>query len=83
VDFICRKLKLIIEIDGSSHNYKGPADFEKQKFLEKMGFTILRFTEGEVIFRIDDVVGDIYDRIKRLELNNKIPLNPPLEKGDS
>ena len=41
VDFISRKLKLIIEIDGSSHNFKGNEDRKKQDYLESLGFTIL------------------------------------------
>lgn len=81
VDFICRKLRLIIEIDGSTHNYRGADDYKKQRSLEKWGFTILRFTEGEVIYRIDEVVGEIYDVIENLEKENKIPLTPPFEKG--
>jgi len=83
VDFICRKLYLIIEIDGSTHNYRGADDYKKQKFLEELGYTLLRFTEGEVIFRIDDVVGDIYDVIISLEKEKEIPLTPPLRKGDN
>ncbi len=82
VDFICRKLQLIIEIDGSTHNYRGADDYKKQKFLEGMGFTILRFFEGQVIYRIDDVVGEIYDVIEKLEREKEIPLNPPFRKGD-
>ena len=34
-----------------------------------------------MIYRIDDVVGDIYDVIINLEKENKIPLNPPFSKG--
>ena len=81
IDFICRKLRLIVEIDGSTHNYRGADDYKKQKSLEEWGFTILRFTEGEVIYRIDDVVGEIYDVIENLEKENKIPLDPPFKKG--
>jgi very-short-patch-repair endonuclease len=59
VDFICRKLKMIIEIDGSSHLTKGMADRKRQDDLEKAGFTILRFSENEVVYRTDDVIKDI------------------------
>ena len=70
VDFICRKLKLIIEIDGSSHFAKSEEDYIRQQFLEKKGFTILRFSEGLVVYRIDDVVAEIDDAIQFLEENN-------------
>ena len=67
VDFICRKLNLIIEIDGSSHISKGAEDIKRQETLEQQGYVIIRFTEREVVYRIDDVVKDIYSMIKSLE----------------
>ena len=67
VDFISRKLKLIIEIDGSSHLAKNEEDYERQKFLEDEGFTVLRFSEGRVINRIDEVVREIDYAIQCLE----------------
>lgn len=67
VDFICRKLKLIIEIDGSSHLTKGAEDRKRHDDLEGDGYTILRFRESEVVYRIDDVIKDIYLAIKALE----------------
>jgi len=50
-DFMCKDLKLIIEVDGESHEieerwYK---DKFRQKELEEMGFAILRFTDDEVM----------------------------------
>jgi very-short-patch-repair endonuclease len=69
VDFICRRLKLIIEIDGSSHLLKSEEDFLKQEFLETEGFTVLRFSEGLVVYKIDDVVSEIDYAIQCLEQN--------------
>jgi len=78
VDFICRKLKLIIEVDGSSHISKGVEDRKRQDRLESDGYTVLRFTENEVVYRIDDVIKDIFLAIKSLEesadkVNLKVP----------
>ena len=67
VDFISRKLNLIIEIDGSSHSVKGAEDMLRKEFLEKQGYVIQRFTEQEVVYRIDDVVREIYAMVKLLE----------------
>ena len=67
VDFICRKLKLIIEIDGSSHFAKSEEDYKRQQFLESLDYTILRFPEQTVIYRIDDVVAEIDYAIQCLE----------------
>ena len=67
MDFICRKLNLIIEIDGSSHLTKSESDRERQDYLESLGFNILRFSEAQVIHRLEDVVGDIYYAVESLE----------------
>jgi len=49
VDFFCSQLKLVIEIDGDSHNkgnYK--YDLKRQKWLESIDLTILRFDDIDV-----------------------------------
>src|SRR5690606_32528266 len=53
VDFFAPELQLIIEIDGSSHFQKPEYDAFRQKKLESLGYTIIRFTEGQVINQLD------------------------------
>lgn len=50
VDFYCRKLNLVIEIDGDSHFYAESMieDLERQRILESMGLSFLRFLDVEV-----------------------------------
>ena len=67
VDFISRKLNLIIEIDGSSHIGKSEEDYKRQKHLENLGFQFLRFSEARVIYRIDEVVAEIDYAIECIE----------------
>ena len=55
VDFFAPDLKLIIEIDGSSHLNIGKYDYFRQTKLENLGYIILRFSEGEVIQNIASV----------------------------
>jgi len=49
VDFFSPELKLIIEIDGSSHLFRGVQDKTHQSNLESLGYIVMRFTEGEVL----------------------------------
>lgn len=56
VDFISRKLKLIIEVDGYSHNFKFEEDKLRDKKLEKLGYIIVRFSEKEVRNDLDNVI---------------------------
>jgi len=62
VDFFSAEIRLIIEIDGSSHFNKGEYDAYRENKLKGLGFTIIRFTEGEVIQNLEHV----YHRIGRV-----------------
>ena len=48
VDFFCHELMLIIEVDGQSHDFKYEYDQQRQKKLENLGFTIIRFGDPQV-----------------------------------
>ncbi len=55
VDFLSQEIKLIIEVDGNSHFNKGEYDVKRQRKLKELGFTFLRFEEGEVLNNISEV----------------------------
>ena len=65
VDFFCAKLKLIIEIDGITHNDKLDEDRFRQKKLESLGLNVIRFTEEEVRSNLPGVVKAIEKYIAR------------------
>jgi very-short-patch-repair endonuclease len=50
VDFICLEKKIIIELDGWQHKEEKQERYDKErsKFLEKLGFRILRFWNNDV-----------------------------------
>ncbi|MCF6156665.1 MAG: endonuclease domain-containing protein [Candidatus Brocadia sp.] len=81
VDFYCSKLKLVIEIDGISHNDKSEKDRARQKQLESLGLSLLRFYEWDVKKDMNAVVQVIESWIEEFEKKHN-PLNPPLGKGD-
>ena len=64
VDFFCPKLKLIIEIDGKTHIYKGNEDVKRQQRLESLGFHFLRFKNIDVKKNIKDVLVSIENWIE-------------------
>ena len=47
-DFACLNPKIIIEVDGSGHDWKD--EEERAYFLESQGFTMLRINNEEVAF---------------------------------
>ncbi len=59
VDFYCYKLKLIIEVDGYSHNIKTEEDKQRDIELTELGFTVLRFPEGEIRHNLDLVLNSL------------------------
>jgi len=57
VDFFCAKAKLVVEVDGDSHAGLTVYDEERTRWLAKVkGYTVLRFTNREVIHQLDAVV---------------------------
>ncbi len=68
-DFMCQDLKLIIEVDGSSHNNMDIRikDLKRQIELEDIGFIVIRFTNEEVLENMDDVRRRISETIFGLE----------------
>jgi very-short-patch-repair endonuclease len=62
VDFYCPKLRIAIEIDGPTHDIKG--DLVRQKQIESLGITFLRFTNQDVINSRDEVMNEIVRLIK-------------------
>lgn len=64
VDFVCIEKNLIIEVDGKTHDYQLTKDDERQLLLEeKKGFTVLRYTNEEVLNDIDNVLAKIKDAL--------------------
>jgi very-short-patch-repair endonuclease len=55
VDFVCLKKKLVIEIDGESHEEQIVYDRIRQADLERLGFTVLRYTEDDVVENLEGV----------------------------
>jgi very-short-patch-repair endonuclease len=78
VDFFCPKARLIVEVDGGRHfSSENRADDRiRDEYMKSLGLTVLRFSNSEVLKDTDSVAESIYG------LLSKIPLNPPLKKGD-
>ena len=66
-DFMCKELMLIVEVDGSIHELEEVIknDKERQKALEEAGFTVLRFTNEEVLTNIQWVSSFLEDWIEK------------------
>ena len=73
-DFLCYELKLVIELDGITHLWDETIekDIKKDQALTAAGFTVLRFTDGEVLRNIRAVSQQIEWWIELWEEKNGI-----------
>ena len=57
VDLVCLSLKLMIEVDGITHDHTEAEkkDIARDKKLKSLGFTTLRFSSWEVLKKMNDV----------------------------
>ena len=72
-DFYCHKAKLIIEIDGGYHNIPEQYEYDKNRDaeLEELGLKVIRFTNEQVLFEIENTLYVIEEEIKE-----RVPLTP-------
>ena len=59
VDFYCKDLRLAIEIDGESHYGNLERDIKKDRRLNELGVTVLRFDDMDVRYQLDEVLEKI------------------------
>lgn len=62
-DFVEEESKLIVEIDGPIHKYRKQRDARRQGHLEKEGYTVIRFTNAEVLSSTWRVVKEILRQV--------------------
>ncbi|RMB54001.1 very-short-patch-repair endonuclease [Sphingomonas sp. PP-CE-3A-406] len=58
-DFVSRGAKLVIEIDGDSHGHSERADQHRTRYIETMGYRVIRFWNNDVMERLEGVVFEI------------------------
>jgi very-short-patch-repair endonuclease len=58
-DFLNEQRRLIIEVDGEIHFFKGKQDAIRSRELTKMGFKVVRFTNHEVLEQPAEVIAQI------------------------
>ncbi len=69
VDFYCKSLNLVIEIDGASHAHEEMATYDqkRQQELEAIGLKVIRFDDLEVKNDMSNVLRVIENYIEEYE----------------
>ncbi len=72
VDFLFRRSKVVVEIDGGYHftAEQQQDDAQRSEWLERKGYKVIRFTNEQVLFETDKVIEELK---KSLD-----PLGPPV-----
>jgi very-short-patch-repair endonuclease len=81
VDFVCQSEQLVIEADGSQHA-DSPDDVRRTEWLEARGYRVLRFWNGDVLRRPDDVVMTIYRTLTAPSPRSPSASRPSLSRGE-
>lgn len=74
-DFMCKELKLVIEVDGITHTWEETIakDKIKDEKLKEAGFVVLRFDDEDVLKNINAVIEEIDLKIEEIERNASEP----------
>lgn len=59
VDFYCKPLGLVVEIDGSSHTEREEEDALREAWLKDQGCKIIRFTTTLILGYMDQVMVEL------------------------
>ena len=67
VDFECRRSRVIVEVDGHQHGFDDhkQRDGARDQELQRRGYTVLRFSNGEVDREMDGVLEVICSALGR------------------
>jgi len=65
VDFYCPKAKLVVEVDGEIHLSQTEYDKYWEDVLVQWDYSVLRFTNEQVLGGINDVLMEIKGRLEK------------------
>jgi len=72
-DFVCRRAKLVVELDGGQHSANATADAARTAFIEKSGYHVLRFWNNDVVANMEGVLQTIMSEIAACPPPNPLP----------
>ena len=77
-DFVCFAARLIVEVDGPSHDLRLDYDARRTEWFNRQGFDVIRVTDEQVDQQVEGVVDQI-----RVRLTAPPPGLPDKRGGES
>jgi very-short-patch-repair endonuclease len=62
-DFVCMECNLIVELDGGQHASHEEYDAQRAAHFARLGFTVVRYWNSEVLQNLDGVLSDLCKRL--------------------
>jgi len=72
-DFLSRELNLVIECDGISHDRDPASDAARDDWMSTNGYTVLRFTNADILANAQGVAMKIASEVLRLQASQAHP----------
>ncbi len=69
-DFLCRSRRLVVELDGYSHDIAPDRDAARDAAIRTLGYRVLRFTNEDVMTNVEGVVAAIAETLDNLPTPN-------------
>ena len=66
-DFYCHECRLIIEVDGGIHETQKEYDHLRELMLTELDFTIIRFSNSEILDNLPQVIEKIKIALNKLQ----------------
>ncbi|RMD59467.1 DUF559 domain-containing protein [Candidatus Parcubacteria bacterium] len=79
VDFYCPSCKLVIEVDGGIHDTRRVADAQRERWLNKAGYHVLRLPAEQIVTALPEALATIEQTIRSL----LSPLSAETERGET
>ena len=74
-DFCADAAGVIVELDGGQHAEQTRRDARRSRYLERLGYTVIRYWNNDVVTNLEGVLADIAERLGHdgLYVNQGIP----------
>jgi very-short-patch-repair endonuclease len=66
-DYFCPSAKVVVELDGRSHDGQGDQDRQRQDYLEQQGLRVIRFSNDSVLKNLTGVLEAIAGACKNAQ----------------
>ena len=78
-DFLCREAKLVVELDGISHDTRQDEDRRRDGYLRAQGYWTLRFANADVMSNLEGVLMTIVAALN----SGPPPAHPACGRGEA